>query len=119
MKTKEKKNRTENDLHTGELLKAYFAAHRIRKSPLARHLGRRANTVLRYQKNATIQTAILWEISMALKHNFFMDIACKLPSDFTTYAPINDTNEKRIIELEDHIKILTAERDILLKAMKS
>jgi hypothetical protein len=33
-----------------------------------------------YGKNSTLQTAILWEICHALKHNFFADIAAQLPS---------------------------------------
>jgi hypothetical protein len=121
MTTNEKKyttHKTEVNVHTGNLLKTYYAKNRIRKSPLARHLGRNVNTIARYLKNSTIQTAILWEISMVLKHNFFMDIASMLPPEFTTDAPINAEKDERILALEKQVELLTAERDVLLRAMK-
>jgi hypothetical protein len=121
MNTKEKKyniNLLSNAIHTGNLLTAFFTLRRIRKSALARHLNRNKNSVLNFQKNSTIQTAILWEISMVLKHNFFMDIASMLPPEFTTDAPINAEKDERILTLEKQVELLTAERDVLLKAMK-
>jgi hypothetical protein len=121
MINKEKKyatHKTEVNLHTGNLLKTYYAKNRIRKSPLARHLGRNVKTIADYLKNSTIQTAILWEISTVLKHNFFMDIAYRLPTEFTTDAPINTEKDERILTLEKQVELLTAERDVLLRAMK-
>jgi plasmid maintenance system antidote protein VapI len=120
MNSKQKKYETHeiaNSINTGELLTHYYKNHRTRKNALARHLGRNPATIQEYEKNTTIQTAILWEISMVLKHNFFLDIACKLPSDFSTYAPNNDANELKIADLEAQIKTLTTERDILLKVL--
>ncbi len=120
MQKREKKyivNQTGNVIHTGDLLTRYYKDRRTQKSALARHLNRRPETIYKYQKNSTIQTAILWEISMVLQHNFFKDIACKLPAEFTTYAPIETIEADKIAELERHILTLTAERDVLLKAM--
>jgi hypothetical protein len=121
MNTKEKKykiNSNSETIHTGNMLKAFFAIRRTRKSALARHLNRNKNSVLNFQKNSSIQTAILWEISMVLKHNFFMDIASKLPADFTTDAPINSEKDERILALEKQVELLTAERDVLVRVMK-
>ena len=111
-------NQTANELNTGHLLVKYFLAHRTRKAALARALNRDASSIMNYQKNATIQTAILWEISHVLKHNFFKDIAVTLPSDFTTYAPIESQKDERIAELETQLLQAQTERNILLEAMK-
>lgn len=121
MTSKEQKyivNQTSDQLNTGELLKKYFLEHRIRKAALARAINRNKNMVLKYQKQSTIQVAILWEISVALKHNFFADIASKLPPDFTTYALPDNSLQEKIMDLETKLKLTEAERDVLLKAMK-
>jgi hypothetical protein len=110
-------NRTENSFHTGQMLKDFFAKKRIYKNALARHLGRGRTTLINYQKNASIQTAILWEISTILQHNFFADIACQMPPTFTTNAPQETATAESIAALEKKLEIVTAERDILLKAV--
>jgi plasmid maintenance system antidote protein VapI len=109
-------NRTENSFHTGQMLKDFFAKKRIHKNALARHLGRGRTTLVNYQKNASMQTAILWEISTVLQHNFFADIACQLPPTFTTNAPQETASADRIAELQKKLEMVEAERNILLKA---
>ena len=114
---KYKVNNSSDELNSGELLKVYFEAHRTRKSALARKLNRHKSTVLAFQKNSTIQTAVLWEICYALEHNFFEDIASKLPTTFTTNAPVKLDLEEKIIALETELAQTRTERDILLKAI--
>jgi hypothetical protein len=103
--------------HTGQMLKAYFKKRRIHKSALARKLHRHISSLVSFQKNATIQTTILWEICHVLKHNFFNDMAVQLPADYTTDAPMQTHLNLRITALEAELKIAISERDILLKAI--
>ncbi len=110
-------NDTNPAVHTGQLLKTFFKARRIHKNALARKLNRHIGTLVTFQKNSSIQTAILWEISHVLKHNFFADIACRLPVEFTTDAPVHTEQSERIVALEEELKLTKAERDVLLKAM--
>ena len=120
MQKREKKyivNQTSDLIHTGDLLSRYYKDLGTKKSALARDLNRRPETIYKYQKNATIQTAILWEISVALKHNFFKDIACRLPAEFTSYESVAPIETDKVVDLEQQILKLTIERDILLKAM--
>ena len=112
-------NEKANVLHTGELLTTFFKEKRVRISPLARIMNRQFDAIKKYQKNASIQTAILWEISVALKHNFFQDIANMLPPEFGTNEPKNETELKRIADLEHQILLLENERDTLYKVMKN
>jgi hypothetical protein len=83
---------------------------------LARKLSRHVSSVISFQKNATIQTAILCEICHVLKHYFFNDIAAQLPIEFTSEALANTHLEERNAALDDELKTVKAERDILLKA---
>jgi hypothetical protein len=118
--SKDRKYLTHNiaqNLNTGELLLRYYTAHRTRIAAMSRLLGRNIKGVMQFSKNSSIQTAILWEISMVLKHNFFMDIASKLPPEFSTYAPISDVQTKRIADLEQQLALVTAERDVLIKVI--
>ena len=104
--------------NTGELLKTFFKQRRIRKAALARLMNRSFNTLSTYQKNDTLQTAILWEICHALKHNFFTDIAVQLPPTYTTQAPADSTQDDRIAALEQENTILKAKNESLMEALK-
>ena len=97
--------------HTGELLKDFFKKRRIRKAALSRLINRSPKTLATYGKNSTLQTAILWEICHALKHNFFADIAVQLPSTYTT-------QDDRIAALEQEIALLKAKIESLMEALK-
>lgn len=100
--------------HTGQMLTALYKKRRISKAALARKLNRRASTMADYVKNSTIQTAILWEISHALKHNFFLDIAAQLPDTFATNVPADTSKDEKIVQLEQENLILKAKVEVLL-----
>lgn len=104
--------------HTGEMLKALYKKRRIRKAALARKINRRASTLASFAKNHTIQTAVLWELSHALKHNFFADIAAQLPAEYATNVEANTTNTDRITQLERQVELLEAEKNVLLLAFR-
>jgi hypothetical protein len=74
---------SKNNIDTGVLLKKHLEQHRISKASVGRGIGRSGLSVLNYMFNSSIQTDILIDISYALKHNFFQDMANKLPADFT------------------------------------
>ena len=80
----------------GTILTDYVRKHRIYKSALARAVNRKPRTMLRLLKQPSLQTAILWEISVALKHNFFADIAAALNIDNGFENPL----QQRVTELE-------------------
>lgn len=104
-------------VNTGKLLVAYFEKHRTHKSFLAKLMGIEYSSLAEYQKNESIQTKRLLEICTHLKHNFFMDIAMMLPQDYSTTQNLFEEKDKRIAQLEEELKLITAERDVLLKVM--
>ena len=73
---------------------------------------------MRYQKAASLKTNILFDLSHALHHNFFADIADTLPKEYTTDAVQNTTSTDRIAALEEEVKLLKTENAALLKAIQ-
>lgn len=104
--------------HLGILLKEYITKHSVYRSSLSRYMERKPSTIEYYLKQPTLQTALLWELSTALKHNFFRDLAAQLPAAFTTNAP-DDTLpfKERIAALEEEAKLLNAKLETLMAVM--
>ena len=108
-----------NAPHVGQLLKNHIKKHRLRRGVLAGLLGRSYSTVYNYQESPSTQTHILWELSNALKHNFFMDLAAQLPEDFTTNAPDRSLPlQERIAALEEENKMLHAKVETLMAVVR-
>jgi hypothetical protein len=105
-------------VNTGELIKAYFDQKRIRKAALSRLMGKKLKAILQYEKNTTIQTRILWDLSVALQHNFFMDIAMVLPKEYSTNDDLFKEKNDRIKELERDVELLTKEKELLMEVLK-
>ena len=106
-------------IHAGGYLKNYIDTHRIYKSALNRNLNKPQNTVLRYQKQASLSSEVLIDLSHALRHNFLADLAAQLPESYTTTAPKDNCQEQRIAELEAQLSIVQAEKSVLLEALKT
>lgn len=104
-------------IHTGELLSAYYNRKGIYKSELARKTGIGYQSILRQRKLKTMAVDDLLKISEALQHNFLMDIAAQLPKTFTTDAPVDATAANEIEALKEKIKLLEAEKQILLQVV--
>lgn len=60
----------------------------------------------------------LIKISYALEHNFLMDIACQLPKNFSTNAPIDTSANNEIEVLKEKVKQLETEKQILLLVVR-
>ncbi len=104
--------------HLGKLLKDYITKHSIYRSSLSRYMERQPSTIEYYLKQPTLQTALLWELSTALKHNFFKDLASQLPSEFTTNAPDPTLPlQERISALEEENKMLRIKVETLMAVM--
>lgn len=105
--------------HIGNALQAYFERHRTYQAALARAINRKPKTLYQYKKNHSMQAAILWELSHALKHNFFADIASELPTTFTRNSEaIPPDNEAQIANLEAELSRLQIQNDLLLKIIQ-
>ena len=71
---------------------------------------------MRYYKKHSIQTSILWEIGVVVKHNFFEDLAQQVPAIcITNPSQILLDREAEIAELKAANERLQLERDLLFK----
>ncbi len=112
--TKKKFTATEGAPHIGRVLKEYISKKRLNRGVLAKMLARSYSTVYKYQESPSMQTNILWELSTAMKHNFFMDLAAQLPPEFTTNAPDPTLALlEHIADLEEENKLLNAKLEEL------
>ena len=105
-------------INTGELLSAYCNRKRIYKSGLARKTGIGYQSILKYLKSNTLSLATILKLSEGLEHNFLMDIAVQLPKTYTTDAPIDTAATNEIEELKEKIRLLEAEKEILLQVVR-
>ena len=105
-------------INFGALLRAYFAKHRIYKSALARKINRSDSTIGTFQKRLSMQSAIIEELSHAMKHNFFADLADLLPESYSKNETKLADKDATITALEREIEILKAEKEVLLAAFR-
>ena len=105
------------NIHIGEILTNYYNRKRIYKSALARKTGIDYQSIIKHQKAKTLRIDTLLRISEGLEHNFLMDIAVQLPKTYTTDAPIDATAANEIEALKAKIKLLEAEKQLLLQVI--
>jgi hypothetical protein len=118
--------------HTGNMFQAFLEKRGIRKKVLAHTIGRNTTCIYEYQKKESMQSSLLWELSIALNHNFFKDIAAQLPDSFSTNVPPDTSidvllaakdglltaKDEQIAALQKENERLTMERDILKEVLK-
>jgi len=95
--------------HAGQLVARVFKARKISKAFLSRLLGVRPSVIIGYTQSESMRVSTLWHLSQALRHNFFADIAARLPSDFATNVSPDTRDADRIAELEKEVEKLRTE----------
>jgi len=102
------------DLNTGQLIIQVLQTKRITPAALARAIHRPQSNISRVMKEPSTQAYILWEMSMALRHNLFTDIAAQL--DAATEGRLQQgkvTMEAMQAEMDQ----LREERDTLMRVV--
>lgn len=103
--------------HVGNMLDVFYKSRRVNKAGLARAINRAKPSVHKYESRPSLPCGLLWDISVALRHNFFEDIAIHLPETFTTATPKDDSQARRIAQLEEENRILAAQLQLLKEVM--
>ena len=109
MKTEQKK------IDFGELLSFHMESRFIRSGQLANMLGKSGQTITKYKTTAVMKSDTIAEISYALKHNFFQDMANLLPAEFTVNTELNSNNQSYINQLEAENKVLKIQNELLIQ----
>lgn len=101
-------------MHVGQMIRAKMAAHRVSLAWMARKLGRDQRTVARSISRPSMQASIIWELSVALRHNFFADLAHQL--DAATDGKLQQ-QQTELQQLRADYERLKEERDYLRRAI--
>ncbi len=68
----------------GKVLADYLKKQSINRSKLAKQLSVPGPSIVRYIEKETLQFKTIWNISVALNHNFIAEMGEKLPVDYVT-----------------------------------
>ena len=105
--------------HVGQMVEAVLKKKKWYSAALARDMGRSLNSIMNYYKAQSMQTSILWELSLNMKHNFFADIALQLPADFAkANNDAMDAKDAEIAALKKAVEKLQGEKDLLMEVMR-
>lgn len=102
------------NLNVGKLVKQTMFDKGVNKARLSRRLNRNSSGIKRMIDNHSIQTYLVWELSVALGHNFFTDLAQQL--DAATEGKLEQQTTE-LDELKQEYARLKEERDYLRKAV--
>jgi hypothetical protein len=106
-------NKSKNNIDTGKLINNFLINNRITRAEVGRDINRSGLSVLKYIQNSSIQTGILIDISFAVKHNFFQDIANALPQDFSKNEIIDTQKIAQDKSIQEQLAILEKENMVL------
>ena len=101
------KKRDNDPKHLGNYIKWHLESNKIKKKSVSDFLNVQAITLNRYFKQPSFQFSILWRISLAVKHNFLMQLGEELNIPYETKA--EKALKAQLQEKEEHIKLLENE----------
>lgn len=94
----------------GKLVRKAMLEKGISKAELARRMGINPTSINGYLDHSSLQLGIIWNLGIALQHDFLLEIANHYPSGFALNQNSNiikELNEKnqKITDLEKEIEI--------------
>ncbi len=109
--------KSKNSINTGIIIKDLIKELKLSNPEIQAAIGRKGNAMFKYFRNSSIQTDILIDLSYAMNFNIFQIIANQLPAEMRKVSHDNQKTEEqqRIAVLEEEIKILKAQLDIVMK----
>lgn len=110
-----RKGNTITELNVGRLVRTEQKRQRLTHAILARRMNRNQGSIKSMLSHTSIQTYLVWELSVALGHNFFTDLAQQL--DAATEGTLSAAKESELEQLKKEYQRLKEERDYLRKAV--
>jgi hypothetical protein len=101
-------------LHTGQLMRQVLHTKRVTQAALSRATYRPPSNISKLLNEPSTQAYILWEMSQALGHNLFADLAAQL--DAATNGRLQE-GTVTIESLQKELQTLREERDVLMKVL--
>ena len=101
-------------LDTGSMLTRVQQHKRVTYAVLGRRTKRAQSTIKRLMTGTSVQCYILWELSVALNHNFFSDLAAQLNA--ATQGKL-EQQQTELEQLKLEYQRIKEERDYVRKAV--
>ena len=104
------KKRENDPKNLGNYIHWHIMQNKIKKRSVSDALGVLPTTLNQYFKQPSFQFSILWRISLAVKHNFLMELGEQLdiPYETKTEAALKaqlQEKEQQLKDLENQIKV--------------
>jgi hypothetical protein len=104
------KKRNDDPKDLGNFVRWHIEQNKIKKLSIAKYLDVSPTTLNQYFKQSSFQFSILWRISLAVKHNFIMELGEKLNIAYETKAEKELKaqllqKEKEIEKLETQLEV--------------
>ena len=104
------KKRNDDPKDLGNFVRWHIEQNKIKKLIIAEYLDVSPTTLNQYFKQSSFQFSILWRISLAVKHNFIMELGEKLNIPYETKAETELKaqllqKEKEIEKLEIQLQV--------------
>ena len=110
----EVRGNTIGELNVVSIVRAKMFERGINKARLARKLNRDSTGIKRSIYRSSMQCYLLWELSVALDHNFFSDLAAQLNA--ATEGKL-EQQQTELEQLKLEYQRIKEERDYLRKAV--
>ena len=101
------KKRDNDPKNLGNYIQWHIEQNKIKKRSVSETLGILPTTLNQYFKQPSFQFNILWRISLAVKHNFLMELGEQMDIPYETKA--EKALKAQLQEKEEHIKLLENE----------
>lgn len=101
------KKRDNDPKNLGNYIQWHIEQNKIKKRSVSETLGILPTTLNQYFKQPSFQFNILWRISLAVKHNFLMELGEQLGIAYETKA--EKALKVQLQEKEEHIKELESQ----------
>lgn len=98
------KKRADDPKNLGNYIKWHIEHNKIKKRSVSDYLGVLPTTLNQYFKQPSFQFSILWRVSLAVKHNFLMELGEQLGITYETQA--ETALKKQLLEKEKEIETL-------------
>lgn len=98
------KKRKDDPKPLGNYIQWHIEQNKIKKSSVSKYLDITPTSLNQYFKQTSFQFSILWRISLAVKHNFLMELGEQLGIAYETKA--EKALKAQLLEKEEHIKSL-------------
>ena len=104
-------------LDIGKIVRKRMFETGMNRSRLARKMGRNAGGLSDRIYSSSMQAYLIWELSVALNHNFFADLAAQFDGTAPATTAKNTSTPTELQQLREENAQLRTERDYLRKAI--